>query len=63
MHVNGNEYEYENISIQTLLEKLEVKARFLVVEVNNVIVQKNQYDEMMLKKDDKVEIVSFVGGG
>lgn len=63
MFINGEKYDYNDISVNKLLESLEVEARALVVEVNSVIVHKKQYDEMILKKDDKVEIVSFVGGG
>lgn len=63
MKINGKEYDFNNISVTDMLEKLELKALMLVVEVNGIIASKHMYDEMMLKKDDKIEIVSFVGGG
>jgi sulfur carrier protein len=63
MQINGKEYDCHDISISALLKTFEIKARFLVVEVNKIIVEKDMYDEQMLKKDDKIEIVSFVGGG
>jgi len=63
MIINGKEQDYNNISITGLLKELKIKEKMIVVELNNVIVGQKQYDEQMLKKDDKVEIVSFVGGG
>ncbi len=63
MLINGVERDYASMTIADVLDKLNVNAKMLVVEVNEVIIQQKQYDEMMLKKDDKIEIVSFVGGG
>ena len=63
MLINGTEHDYASMTIADVLAKLNVNAKMLVVEVNEVIIQQKQYDEMMLKKDDKIEIVSFVGGG
>jgi len=63
MLINGTEHDYASMTIADVLDKLNVNAKMLVVEVNEVIIQQKQYDEMMLKKDDKIEIVSFVGGG
>lgn len=63
MIVNGKEYSYQDITITALLEALQVQEKMIVVELNSVIVNQRDYDEQMLKKDDKIEIVSFVGGG
>ena len=35
----------------------------IAVELNGDIVPKATYSQVILKKDDVVEIVSFVGGG
>lgn len=63
MIINGKEYDYDELSVSDLLKTFDVQARFLVVEVNGLVVDKMMYEEKYLKKDDKVEIVSFVGGG
>jgi len=63
MIINGDYYDYDLMTVSDVIKKLKINARMLVVEVNEVIVQQKMYDEMMLKKDDKIEIVSFVGGG
>ncbi|MCH4890369.1 sulfur carrier protein ThiS [Acidaminobacter sp. JC074] len=63
MIINGVYYDYDSMTVSDVIKKLQINASMLVVEVNEVIVQQKLYDEMMLKKDDKIEIVSFVGGG
>jgi len=63
MIVNGKEYPFEDITIANLLNELQIQEKMIVVELNSVIVSQKQYDEQLLKKDDKIEIVSFVGGG
>ena len=63
MIINGKEHNYQNITITNLLKELKIHEKMIVVELNQVIVGQKQFDEQMLKKDVKVEIVSFVGGG
>ena len=63
MIINGKEHLYDEMSITHLLNQLEIKEKMIVVEINNRIIEQKLYDEQMLKKDDKIEIVSFVGGG
>lgn len=63
MIINGKNYRYDEMSITHLLNELEIKEKMIVVEINNRIIEQKLYDEQMLKKDDKIEIVSFVGGG
>lgn len=63
MIINGKEHNFAPMSISALLQKLALDAPLLVVEVNGEIVRKHLFEERMLKKDDKIEIISFVGGG
>lgn len=64
MIINGKNHELKNkISITEMLEQLNLNKDKVVVEVNFEIVPKEQYCEWLLNKEDKVEIVSFVGGG
>ncbi|MFZ5969622.1 MAG: sulfur carrier protein ThiS [Bacillota bacterium] len=64
MFVNGKEMELPAaITIAQLLEKLSLRQDTVVVEVNLQIVSKDEYGVWLLQGDDKVEIVSFVGGG
>ncbi|HQZ82519.1 MAG TPA: sulfur carrier protein ThiS [Pyrinomonadaceae bacterium] len=50
-------------SISVLVEGLSMPERRLAVELNGVVVRKADWPEIVLKTDDRVEIVHFVGGG
>lgn len=62
--VNGKIKEYENsITIESLILQEGYEKDIVVVEVNEKIIKKNEYETHMLKDGDKVEILKFVGGG
>jgi sulfur carrier protein len=50
-------------SVQSLLHQLGFAEKRVAVEVNQELVTKSQWPELRLKDGDRVEIVSFVGGG
>ena len=53
----------ESISVSELLEKFNIDLEYMAVEVNQTIVPKSKYESFRLKENDKVEIISAVGGG
>jgi sulfur carrier protein len=62
--VNGESLEMEGLSsISDLLVHLEIKAPKVAVELNLEIVPKTEFETTSLKDGDRVEVVSFVGGG
>lgn len=63
MIVNGKAMKINNITITQLLTKLQLSQNKVVVEVNLQIIAKQHYDSYKLKQEDKIEIISFVGGG
>ena len=64
IQLNGDPYEINNgTSLNELLNKLKIQKNKVAVEVNGTIVDKNKYTNLILNKDDKVEIVHFIGGG
>lgn len=64
MIVNGKEMNFEeNLTVLELLKNLSISENRVVVEVNYNIITKEQFSEVILNKEDKVEIVNFVGGG
>ena len=64
IQLNGNSFEIINgTNLNELLNKLKIKKNKVAIEVNGTIVEKNKYENMILRKDDKVEIVHFIGGG
>ncbi len=64
IQLNGDPYEISNgTSLNELLNKLKIEKNKVAIEVNGVIVEKNKYPKLVLNKNDKVEIVHFIGGG
>ncbi|OGI23531.1 MAG: thiamine biosynthesis protein ThiS [Candidatus Melainabacteria bacterium RIFOXYA12_FULL_32_12] len=62
--LNGEEKEINgNSTIKDILEIINAKSPMLVVERNLEIVQKDQYETCYLQDGDKLEVVSFFGGG
>jgi len=51
------------ITIRALLDSIKLKPETVAVELNLAIVPKNEYDTRRLNEADKIEIISFVGGG
>ncbi|WEV37072.1 sulfur carrier protein ThiS [Lactobacillus sp. ESL0677] len=61
--VNGEEVAAIGISIATLLTQRNAPVSNLAVELNGKIVPRSDFANVLLKENDKVEIISFVGGG
>ncbi|MBQ3451599.1 MAG: sulfur carrier protein ThiS [Selenomonadaceae bacterium] len=51
------------VSIADYLTQENFDARKVAVEVNEEIVPKNKFAEVILQDGDVVEIISFMGGG
>ena len=61
---NGDTYEInDGTNLNQLLNKLKIQKNKIAIEVNGEIVEKGKYPNLILNKDDKVEIVHFIGGG
>jgi|TARA_B100001146_G_scaffold173559_1_gene154578 sulfur carrier protein len=64
IQLNGDPYEINNsTNLDELLNKLKIQKNKVAIEVNGQIVEKDKYSNLTLNKDDKVEIVHFIGGG
>ena len=64
IQLNGDVYEINNgTSLNELLKNLKIQKNKVAIEVNGEIIEKNKYLELILNKNDKVEIVHFIGGG
>ena len=60
IYVNGKETENcKNLSV--LLENSGFRRDR--IEINGEIIKKSDYDKTVLNDGDKIEVVSFVGGG
>ena len=64
IQLNGSPYGVnDGTNLKDLLNKLKIKNNKVAIEVNGEIIEKKKYLNLILKKDDKVEIVHFIGGG
>lgn len=63
MIINGEKEELEEMTVNKLIEKFELNIDHVVIEVNELIIDKSLYDNTRLDKNSRVEIIAFVGGG
>ena len=64
IRVNGKFLKIDkNLSIKKLINKLKIPIKFVAIELNNEIINKKTISKKIIKKDDKIEIVHFIGGG
>ena len=50
-------------SLKDLILNLNIPLNKIAIELNEIIVDKKKIKNIILKKDDKIEIVHFIGGG
>jgi sulfur carrier protein len=53
----------ENLPLSTFLKKLKIPIKKVAIELNLEIIDKNKINNILLKQNDKIEIVHFIGGG
>ena len=53
----------ENFIIQDLISNLKIPVKKVAIELNKEIIDKKKLGKIKLKKNDKIEIVHFIGGG
>lgn len=64
LHVNGEIRNFETVmTVSELLAELEITTPAIAVEINRSIIPRSAHDTHRLGEDDRVEIVTFVGGG
>lgn len=61
--INGKQEEVHSWTISQLLEKRGLEAGSLVIELNREIVKQAEWADVHLQEGDKLELLSFVGGG
>ena len=53
----------ENLSLSIFLKQLKIPLNKVAIELNQEIIDKNKTNKIKLKKNDKIEVVHFIGGG
>jgi sulfur carrier protein len=65
VRINGQYVEVpETLATLTdMVNHFSLSDRILIVEINGVIADKQEYDSTTIKELDSIEFVHFVGGG
>ena len=53
--------QYSNVS--QVLKNLKIPLNKVAIELNKEIIDKKKINKLKLNKNDKIEIVHFIGGG
>ena len=53
----------DKTKLSVLIKNLKVPLRKVAIELNEEIMDKKKLNKIYLKKNDKIEIVHFIGGG
>lgn len=62
--VNGEAQEVpEALTVQGLLQSMDLRTDRVAVEINLTILDRSDFSAWKLKDGDKIEILSFIGGG
>lgn len=61
--VNGESETGPPCTLTELVTRKELASGALVVELNGQIIKQQQWAETQLKSGDRLELLSFVGGG
>ena len=52
-----------NYKIQNLINDLKIPIKKVAIELNHEILNKKELNKIKINKNDKIEIVHFIGGG
>ena len=64
IRVNGKVKSISNKnSMLDLVKILKIPLKKVAIELNQKIIDKKNINKIILKKNDKIEIVHFIGGG
>lgn len=62
--LNGKETELvKGITVGQLLDSQKIRREMVTVQVNGVIIDRNQFDTTPLEDGDEVEFLYYMGGG
>ena len=62
--INDEKFTFdEDLTVSQLLEQMEIDPDRIVVEHNGELIKKESFDSHIVKSDDRLELLEFVGGG
>lgn len=64
LRINGEDREVaDNVSLTELVAQLDLTPARIAIELNQNVVRRANWPSTVLKENDRLEIVHFVGGG
>tara|TARA_B100000003_G_scaffold197473_1_gene201476 strand:+ start:427 stop:645 length:219 start_codon:yes stop_codon:yes gene_type:complete len=64
IRVNGKVKSFqEKVSLLKLVRNLKIPIKKVAIELNQEIIDKKKINKIILRNNDSVEIVHFIGGG
>ncbi|MCI5884454.1 MAG: sulfur carrier protein ThiS [Clostridiales bacterium] len=64
VQINGvNKEQYDGKTLEEMIAEEGYEKSRIAIEINEEIIPKTRYGEVILQDADRVEVVSFVGGG
>ena len=62
--LNGHEFLiYQTITIKQILDYFNYKDSLFVIEYNNLICDRTEWSTTKINSNDKIEVITIVGGG
>ena len=62
--INGKiKYINQDSTLSVVLNNLKIPLNKVAIELNEEIIDKKKINKIKLNKNDKIEIVHFIGGG
>ena len=62
--LNGEKYStFSSLTLSKIIKYFNYNSTLLVIEYNNSIYNKKYWNKIKIKNNDKIEIITIVGGG
>lgn len=63
VRINGQQADAAGKTVAEIVTEKGLNVQRVAVELNGDIVKRSDFDKVVVKEDDSMEIVNFVGGG
>ncbi|HNW98377.1 MAG TPA: sulfur carrier protein ThiS [Bacteroidales bacterium] len=60
---NDTELNYKEISVKELLAVQKFTFKLLVIKVNGNLVKRDDYEKIIIRDGDKVDVIHLMSGG
>lgn len=62
--INGDPFTFDTeVTIQNILDYLELDKKRVIAEHNQNLIQREDFANQIVREDDRLELLEFVGGG